>query len=155
MPQSGPDILVFPPIVALGAPIVAVVLEGLVPLADVLRGTAVQVILGGAICVRAVMLVIAAARVMRAADTDISPRKDTSLLVTDPPFDRVRNPIYLAMVMLQLGIALALSLEWGLIMSVVVWAILHWGVVRPEERYLSARFGADYDAYVASTRRWI
>jgi len=32
---------------------------------------------------------------------------------------------------------------------------LSWGAVRPEERYLSAAFGAEYDAYRAGVRRWL
>jgi protein-S-isoprenylcysteine O-methyltransferase Ste14 len=32
---------------------------------------------------------------------------------------------------------------------------LWWGAILPEERYLSAKFGAGYDAYRARVRRWL
>ena len=62
---------------------------------------------------------------------------------------------YLGMVALQLGVALTFAVEWALIGAVVVWSILHWGVVLREEAYLTAKFGAPYEAYLRRTRRWL
>jgi protein-S-isoprenylcysteine O-methyltransferase Ste14 len=44
---------------------------------------------------------------------------------------------------------------WSLVLVPVGVAALLWGAIRPEERYLSAKFGADYDAYRARVRRWL
>jgi protein-S-isoprenylcysteine O-methyltransferase Ste14 len=35
------------------------------------------------------------------------------------------------------------------------WALLRWGAVLPEERYLAAKFGATYDDYTRRVRRWL
>jgi protein-S-isoprenylcysteine O-methyltransferase Ste14 len=37
----------------------------------------------------------------------------------------------------------------------LAWALLRWGAVLPEERYLTAKFGPVYTAYAARVRRWL
>jgi protein-S-isoprenylcysteine O-methyltransferase Ste14 len=44
---------------------------------------------------------------------------------------------------------------WAVVLVPVGVAALRWGAVLPEERYLSAKFGAEYDAYRDRTRRWL
>jgi protein-S-isoprenylcysteine O-methyltransferase Ste14 len=33
--------------------------------------------------------------------------------------------------------------------------LVHWGAIRPEERFLHERFGAPYDDYARRVRRWL
>ncbi len=33
--------------------------------------------------------------------------------------------------------------------------VMHYGVILREERYLQRRFGAEYERYKASVRRWL
>ncbi len=63
--------------------------------------------------------------------------------------------MYLGMILFQIGIALAFSLDWALLIAPLLWAALHFGVVLREERYLSERFGEEYTRFVSQTRRWI
>ena len=63
--------------------------------------------------------------------------------------------IYAALGLLQAGIAFAAGNAWILAMLVPALAVLHFGVIRREERYLARKFGADYAAYRARVRRWI
>jgi protein-S-isoprenylcysteine O-methyltransferase Ste14 len=58
-----------------------------------------------------------------------------------------------AMVMLA-GIATALASDWLVILLVPTALVLHFGVVRREERYLEAKFGEDYRRYKASAPRY-
>jgi protein-S-isoprenylcysteine O-methyltransferase Ste14 len=44
---------------------------------------------------------------------------------------------------------------WRLLSVPVGFALLWWGAVRPEERYLTATFGDDYAAYRRRVRRWL
>jgi protein-S-isoprenylcysteine O-methyltransferase Ste14 len=37
----------------------------------------------------------------------------------------------------------------------VEWALLRWGAVVPEEKYLAAKFGAAYTDYTGRVRRWL
>jgi len=44
---------------------------------------------------------------------------------------------------------------WALVLLPVGIALLWWGAVSPEERYLSAKFGSRYDDYRRRVRRWL
>jgi protein-S-isoprenylcysteine O-methyltransferase Ste14 len=44
---------------------------------------------------------------------------------------------------------------WLLLSSVALFLMLHFGVVKPEERYLAAKFGDTYDNYRRLVRGWI
>ncbi len=88
------------------------------------------------------------------ADTTVLPHKRADRLVTHGAFAFRRNPIYMGEALAFLGLAQVTGNIWFAILAplfalaVLVLAIL------PEERHLEARFGEDYAAYKASTRRW-
>jgi hypothetical protein len=65
------------------------------------------------------------------------------------------NPIYLAFSLFQTGIALGVNDAWILITLLAAIAIISLVVIPREERYLEARFGAEYARYKASVRRWL
>jgi protein-S-isoprenylcysteine O-methyltransferase Ste14 len=92
---------------------------------------------------------------MQRAGTNILPTRPALALVTTGPFERTRNPLYLAAIGVYLGVALWVDGLAPLILLPVVWILLDWGVVRPEERYLAATFGGAYVAYCARVRRWL
>jgi protein-S-isoprenylcysteine O-methyltransferase Ste14 len=66
-----------------------------------------------------------------------------------------RNPLYVGLIALDAGVALWLASFWSLAFVPVGVAALAWGAIRPEERYLSVKFGPEYDAYRARVRRWL
>jgi protein-S-isoprenylcysteine O-methyltransferase Ste14 len=52
-------------------------------------------------------------------------------------------------------VALAAASAWALVALPLEWALLRWGAVLPEERYLAAKFGATYADYAERVRRWV
>ena len=87
--------------------------------------------------------------------TAILPGGATALVLRTGPFRVSRNPLYLGLIALDIAIALLAHSFWALVLVPVGVVALSWGAVRPEERYLSATFGAEYDAYRARVRRWL
>jgi hypothetical protein len=65
------------------------------------------------------------------------------------------DPMYLGQITLDVALALLWPSLWALALVPLGVAALRWGAVLPEERYLSAKFGAEYDAYRARVRRWL
>jgi len=68
-------------------------------------------------------------------------------------FRRVRHPLYLAELMVYIGLSLA-TLSWpGLILTVVIFFFLDY-IARFEEKVMASKFGEEYEAYKARTGRW-
>jgi protein-S-isoprenylcysteine O-methyltransferase Ste14 len=111
--------------------------------------------LGIALVVAAVLLFGYSVRLFRAAGTPVPARKPTTAIVKAGPYRFSRNPIYLAFSLLQLGIAIWVGSWWLVATLVVAVAIVHGVVIPREERYLEARFGAEYRAYKDTVRRWL
>ena len=92
---------------------------------------------------------------MRRIGTSASPREQSNALAIRGPFRFSRNPIYVAMTGLYLGIACVANSWWPLSLLLPLLVIMQWGVVLREERYLAKQFGAAYLSYKSATRRWL
>ena len=89
------------------------------------------------------------------AGTTVWPDGRAKVLVTDGPFRRLRNPMYLAEVLLLLGLAELTHNIWYAILAPVFALAVTWLAIGPEERHLEARFGDSYRTYKERTRRWL
>jgi protein-S-isoprenylcysteine O-methyltransferase Ste14 len=103
----------------------------------------------------AIALAAFAVREMHRANTAVDIRKPATAIVTSGVFKLSRNPIYLGMVLLCLGIALAINSLWIFASAAPLALVLQKGVIEREEAYLAQKFGAAYLQYKASVRRWI
>ena len=93
--------------------------------------------------------------VMATHRTSVLPGGSTMLVLRTGPFRVSRNPLYLGLIVLAAGLALIVPSTWGLLSLPIGIGALWWGAIAPEERYLAAKFGAEYDAYRARVRRWV
>jgi protein-S-isoprenylcysteine O-methyltransferase Ste14 len=96
-----------------------------------------------------------AERVMKAAGTNVRPDKPALAIVTTGPFRFSRNPMYVSLCGLQVGIALLIDGVMPLLFVLPLIVVLHFGVIKREERYLAGKFGDVYLSFKARTRRWI
>ncbi len=145
-------------------PLVAIVCAGLMSLvaqwitAPVLslpaslRGLLIAALL----CVAGFFALSAALRFKRSATT-IDPRKPdtTHALVTEGVYRWTRNPMYLGMALVLAAWGVYLLSVWSLLGVVVFVTYLNRFQIGPEERALRALFGAEFDTYCATVRRWI
>jgi protein-S-isoprenylcysteine O-methyltransferase Ste14 len=89
------------------------------------------------------------------AGTTLIPLKPSTALVVDGPYRFSRNPIYLGMAALYVGLAVVLGLMWALLLLPLVLVAVDRLAIAREEPYLERRFGPDYIAYKHRVRRWI
>jgi protein-S-isoprenylcysteine O-methyltransferase Ste14 len=114
------------------------------------EAAAVAVLMGSA-----VRLFADAARRMGANWSLVARTRADHELVTDGIFAHVRNPIYLAMALFLLALAIGLGHGENLLFAAPLFALGTWIRVREEERLLRARFGDAFDDYAASVNRFI
>ena len=83
------------------------------------------------------------------------PGLPTSKIVISGVFSISRNPLYLGGILALLGIALISNVLWISVMLVPSIIVCHYGLIVPEERYLTAKFGEEYKEYAVSVHRWL
>lgn len=153
MDRDNPGVVVFPPALFGMMFFLGLVIQWFfpwrLPLPEWLRLTVAVILF-----VAGVAFVRWAKRVMESAGTNVNPNLPSTAIVTGGPFRYTRNPLYLSVLGMYLGAALALSNAWLLVLLIPLLLVLEFGIVRREERYLEAKFGEPYRVYKAQVRRW-
>jgi protein-S-isoprenylcysteine O-methyltransferase Ste14 len=103
----------------------------------------------------AVAIVVSAFKALAQAHTAFDARKSTTKIVTTGAFRFSRNPTYLSLTLLLIGIAFAISSLWVLVSVIPAVVATQWGVILREERYLKEKFGEGYSSYASKVRRWL
>src|SRR5918995_7430653 len=142
-----------PPLVCLGSILLGLLLHFAWPLPH--KRQPVGALIGAGVVLMTVGLFITAVRTFRAAGTPVPGNRPTTTIVRTGPYRFSRNPIYLAFSALQVGIALWVGSLWLLITLVPAIALMSFVVIPREERYLEARFPAEYLSFKSSVRRWL
>jgi len=155
MPRDpdSPHVIVLPPllyVVALGA---GLLLNWAAP--RPLLSSSLRCWMGGALVVLGLGITGWGRALMARAGTNVNPFQPTTALVTTGPFRFSRNPLYVGLTLAYLGGALLTNSVWVLALLVPVLLVMHYGVVRREERYLEAKFGDAYRAYRGRVRRYL
>ncbi len=159
MPESdtssdNPGVIAFPPLIWLvGAVISALVHFFLIQLP--IMSYSACLVCGIALITLAPTLALWALVTMKAAGTNVAPAKPALTIVRSGPFRFTRNPMYLALCLLQVALGFFLN-DWLTLLFVVPLAlIMHYGVILREERYLTDKFGEPYLELKREVRRWL
>jgi protein-S-isoprenylcysteine O-methyltransferase Ste14 len=84
-----------------------------------------------------------------------APWTPTPELILRGPYRFTRNPMYVGITTFLVGLGVATNVLWITLLAPVALAIVHVIAVRPEEQYLTEKFGDNYTAYRARVRRYI
>jgi protein-S-isoprenylcysteine O-methyltransferase Ste14 len=91
----------------------------------------------------------------RAGATLIPQATDHKRLVVDGPYRFTRNPMYLGLTLVTLGIAVSNG-AWPMLLAPIALVVTFNFVHIPyEEAAMRREFGADFDDYARRVRRWI
>jgi len=110
---------------------------------------------GVLLIVLGVVLLVIAAGLFSRAKTDLIPFRNVSALVTTGIYRYTRNPMYLGMVAILLGSAVASGASTALLVPPLFAVIIEMRFIRPEETMLRDLFPAQYPAYCERVRRWL
>ncbi len=89
------------------------------------------------------------------AQTTIKPFEESSALVTDGVFGFSRNPMYLGIVSMLIGLALLLGSLSPWVIVVIFFTVMNYRFIRNEELMLDDTFGEEFERYRKSVRKWI
>jgi protein-S-isoprenylcysteine O-methyltransferase Ste14 len=149
-----PNTIPWPPILFFGALALAALLGRFMPLQMPWTGAAASAA-GLALMLAGLGLMLWAFATFRQARTTVLPHQRSDALITTGPFQRSRNPIYLAEAIILAGLALY-NLDWWYALAIPPFmiAVTRLAIMR-EEAHLLVRFGDAWRAYAAGVRRWL
>ena len=151
--RDHPGVIAFPPLIWLVCAVISGLVHFVSPSRIMSYGVALPI--GIALAVMAPSLALWALLVMKAAGTNVNPSAPALTIVRNGPYRFTRNPMYLALCVLQVALGFLLD-DWIALLFVIPLAlVLHYGVILREERYLEAKFGDQYRALMRDVRRWI
>ena len=105
--------------------------------------------------VSAVAIIALSFREFAKAKTSVRPDRGADALIRTGPFRYSRNPLYVAVSFLIVGIAVWVNSLWVLVMLIPLFFVMSRAVIAREERYLERKFGQVYVDYKQSVRRWL
>jgi protein-S-isoprenylcysteine O-methyltransferase Ste14 len=156
-PQAAANVRIIPPLVPVGAMLLGGVLDHVWPLGAMFELPAPSRLWvgGGIVAVALVVLGAWPVAMFLRSGQNPEPWKPTPSLHFAGPYRLTRNPMYLMMVLVCLGMAIAVANLWLLALTPFVGWILQRFAILPEEAYLEDKFGEDYLAYKRRVRRWL
>lgn len=153
--RAVPDVIARPPLILFVTLVAGLVLDQLYPAGYIAQmATGLRYLAAGCAFAVGIVLLGTAANEMRKAGTNIPTWEPALALATGGIFGRSRNPIYLSFAVLMIAFALVFSSDWIFLLLVPFMLVMHFGVIRREEDYLLARFGASYADYMKRVPRY-
>lgn len=152
--EDAPAVRVPPPLVFLAAIVLALVLGHFHPRAPWPSGPFPR-LLGAVSILYGAWLAFGALGLFKARGQNPVPWTSSTEIVTTGPYGQTRNPMYVGMASITLGLGYVLGNGWFSLTSVGAVLIVHRFVVLREEAYLERKFGEAYLAYKRKVRRWL
>lgn len=153
--KDGVDVVVRPPILFFAFLILGVALRFTIKLEifsepDVDYGY----IAGGLLIISGVLLISWAVRTFKEAGETPHHGKSIHKIIASGPFKFTRNPMYLSLISIYIGLSIIINTYWLLLLLPIMFIILHYGVILREEKYLEGEFKEEYISYKSKVRRW-
>jgi protein-S-isoprenylcysteine O-methyltransferase Ste14 len=102
-----------------------------------------------------IIINIVADQQFKRARTTVKPERRSTALITNGLYKITRNPMYLGMVLILIGVATALG-SWISFMIPLAFAVLmNYRYIQREENHLKFQFGRAWEGYQQNTPRWI
>lgn len=148
------DVVLFPPLVGATLMVTGIILQVVVPFSITDAITIIR-ITGTVILLAGISLQVVCLQAFKRAKTTPLFKKPSTNILQSGPYARSRNPIYIAVFLQFLGLALLVNSWWLIIALPVLYVYLRFGVIAREERYLEQKFGDEYRSYRSEVPRWL
>jgi len=102
-----------------------------------------------------IITILTIKRAFTRAGTSIEPWDPTSKIITTGFYAYSRNPIYISLCIVSMGIGILLNNIWVFISIIPSLFIIYFIAIKKEEVYLEEKFGDEYVQYKQKVRRWL
>jgi len=146
------NVIAFPPRIYLTAMIIGILLNILWPVT--VGGGYWRAGIGLLLIGLGVFISASGAREFGRRETAVNPYYPASAVVQSGIYRYSRNPMYVGLTAVLLGVGLLINSLWSLLILIPTLLIIYFGVILREEAYMEKMFGQEYLAYKKSVRRW-
>jgi protein-S-isoprenylcysteine O-methyltransferase Ste14 len=102
-----------------------------------------------------IAIAFSAMGIFRKTKTTTVPHETPSTLVVSGPYRFTRNPMYVGLTLIYLGVAGTRNEIWPVIVLPLLLAYINFLVIPVEEKNLRVVFGAEYQKYGERVGRWL
>lgn len=144
-----------PPLVFLFSLLLGVAIDRYVAAAPLPIERSLRIGLGVLVALSGFGLLLSSRIHFKRTGQSVIPWKPTPELIFRWPYTFTRNPMYVGMTLVEIGVGIALNNRWIAAFAVPALLVVHFIAVLPEEKYLSEKFGDSYRTYLTRVRRYL
>lgn len=154
--KDHPGVYIPPPLIYVAVFLVAIFIQSKVPIDKTLFYKPATKIIGILIIIIAVSFFLfrSLKRFIQTKNTVVTVLPANSLQTTGI-YSVTRNPMYIGLALVYIGIACFIGNWWNIILFPLLLLIVQEYIIKREEQYLVRRFGQDYIEYRKRVRRWL
>lgn len=153
--KDHPGIYVPPPLVYALTFLVAMFIQKKVPINDSLFHQQLTKIVGVGLLMIALFFLLRSLRQFVLSKNTLVTIMPANSLQTNGIYNITRNPMYLGLAIVYLGISCLIGNWWNIILLPFLLLIIQQYMINREEKYLERRFGQVYLDYKSKVRRWL
>jgi protein-S-isoprenylcysteine O-methyltransferase Ste14 len=153
--KDHPGIYVPPPIVYALTFLVAVFLQKKAPINDSFFHRQLTKIVGAGLLMIALFFLLRSLRQFFLTKNTLVTILPTHSLQTNGIYHITRNPMYIGLAIVYLGISCLIGNWWNILLFPLLLLLIQEYMIKREEKYLERRFGQAYVDYKSKVRRWL
>jgi protein-S-isoprenylcysteine O-methyltransferase Ste14 len=153
--KDNPGIFIPPPLIYAAFFIAAIFLQRAFPITNSFFHSEPSKIIGVTFILINLFFSFPALRQFFISRNTIITHKPANSLQSSGVYSLSRNPMYLSLVLLYLGLTFILGNWWNfIVLPILIWIVQEY-IIKHEEKYLERRFGQDFNQYKSRVRRWL
>jgi protein-S-isoprenylcysteine O-methyltransferase Ste14 len=153
--SKGPGVYIPPPLFYVLIFIASVLIQKQIPVSDTLFHLLITKVVGVIFLILALFFLVRSLRQFFLTKNTLILIKPATSLQTNGIYGITRNPMYVGLAIVYLGITCFIGNWWNIILFPLLLLIVQEYIIKREEKYLELEFGLDYEEYKKKVRRWL
>ena len=153
--QDSPGVYIPPPLMYVLIFIAAILIQKKIRINDSLFNLQITKAIGIILLIISFFFLVTSLTKFFKSKNTLIPFKPASSLQTNGIYSISRNPMYVGLAIVYLGITCLAGNWWNIILFPLLLLIIQESIIKPEEKYLERAFKDAYFNYKKRVRRWL
>jgi protein-S-isoprenylcysteine O-methyltransferase Ste14 len=153
--EDSPGVYIPPPLIYVLAFLAAIFIQKKISIGDSIFHLYITKIVGVLFLIISLLFLVTSLRQFFISRNTLVPIKPASSLQVNGIYNITRNPMYVGLALVYLGISCFVGNWWNIILFPLLLFIVQEYIIKREEKYLLRRFGQEYVVYKTKVRRWV